>query len=164
MVDLPRRARCCLVESFAYRTRDPLCPPVPPARVRLAHARKFFPQGPNFLALGDNSPIFPLLRFCRGKGGVLRKLLFRPPLSSWVGAAAMARFGVNTFGRVGARMATLGHGVTAIKGERAYKAGASARTVPVPIPEGDAESKDHFVTKDGLTFAGSHLIIDFWGA
>ena len=36
-----------------------------------------------------------------------------------------------------------------------------ARTVPVPIPE---EGKDHFVTKDGLTFAGSHLIIDFWEA
>jgi len=23
---------------------------------------------------------------------------------------------------------------------------------------------DHFVTRDGVTFAGSHLIIDFWGA
>ena len=61
-------------------------------------------------------------------------------------------------------MATLGHGVTAIKGARAYKAGASARTVPVPIPEGDADCKDHFVTRNGLTFAGSHLIIDFWEA
>ena len=28
----------------------------------------------------------------------------------------------------------------------------------------DAESKDHFVTKNGLTFAGSHLIIDLWEA
>ena len=90
-----------------------------------------------------------------------RKLPFRPPLSSWVGAAAMARFGVNTFGRVGARMATLGHGVTAINGTRALKARAPARTVPVPIPEGDADSKDHFITKNGVTYAGSHLIIDF---
>jgi S-adenosylmethionine decarboxylase len=89
---------------------------------------------------------------------------FRPPLSSWVGAAAMARFGVNTFGRVGARMATLGHGVTAINGTRALKARAPARTVPVPIPEGDADCKDHFVCKNGMTFAGSHLIIDLWEA
>ena len=89
---------------------------------------------------------------------------FRPPLSSWVGAAAMARFGVNTFGRVGARMATLGHGVTAIKGARAYKSRVPARTVPVPIPEGDADRKDHFVQKNGVTFAGSHLIIDLWEA
>jgi len=26
------------------------------------------------------------------------------------------------------------------------------------------ESPDHFITRDGVTFAGSHLIIDFWGA
>ena len=76
----------------------------------------------------------------------------------------MARFGVNTFGRVGARMATLGHGVTAINGTRALKARAPARTVPVPIPEGDADCKDHFVCKNGMTFAGSHLIIDLWEA
>ena len=76
----------------------------------------------------------------------------------------MARFGVNTFGRVGARMARLEHGVTAIKGARALNVRVPARTVPVPIPEGDAESKDHFVTKNGVTFAGSHLIIDFWEA
>ena len=95
---------------------------------------------------------------------MLRKLLFRPPLSSWVGAAAMARFGVNTFGRVGARMAQLGLGVAAINGARALKARVPARTVPVPIPEGDADCKDHFVCKNGMTFAGSHLIIDLWEA
>jgi S-adenosylmethionine decarboxylase len=60
-------------------------------------------------------------------------------------------------------MATLGHGVTAIKKARAFKAGALARTVPVPIPEGD-EEKDHFITRNGVTFAGSHLIIDLWEA
>jgi len=76
----------------------------------------------------------------------------------------MARFGVNTFGRVGARMARLELGVAAINGARALKPRAPARTVPVPIPEGDADRKDHFVTINGQTFAGSHLIIDFWEA
>ncbi len=61
-------------------------------------------------------------------------------------------------------MAQLGHGVTAIKEARAYKARASARTVPVPIPEGDEDRKDHFITRNGVTFAGSHLIIDLWEA
>jgi len=76
----------------------------------------------------------------------------------------MTRFGVNTFGRVGARMARLELGVAAINGARALKARAPARTVPVPIPHGDADSKDHFVIQNGLAFAGSHLIIDFWEA
>jgi S-adenosylmethionine decarboxylase len=26
------------------------------------------------------------------------------------------------------------------------------------------ENADHFVTKDGITFAGTHLIVDLWGA
>src|SRR5581483_1534578 len=60
-------------------------------------------------------------------------------------------------------MATL-HGVTGIKGARAYKAGVPARTVPVPIPEGDEDRKDHFITRNGVTFAGSHLIVDLWEA
>ena len=66
--------------------------------------------------------------------------------------------------RVGARMARLELGVAAINGARALKTRAPARTVPVPIPEGDADRKDHFVTLNGQTFAGSHLIIDFWEA
>jgi S-adenosylmethionine decarboxylase len=61
-------------------------------------------------------------------------------------------------------MATLGHGVTAIKKARAFKAGALARTVPVPIPDEDEDQKDHFITRNGVTFAGSHLIIDLWEA
>ena len=28
----------------------------------------------------------------------------------------------------------------------------------------DFENKDYFVQKDGLTFAGTHLILDLWGA
>ena len=54
--------------------------------------------------------------------------------------------------------------VAAIKEARAPRARASARTVPVPIPPGDEDRKDHFVTKNGLTYAGSHLIIDLWDA
>ena len=61
-------------------------------------------------------------------------------------------------------MARLGLGVAAINEARAQRPRASARTVPVPIPPGDVDRKDHFITKNGLTYAGSHLIIDFWDA
>ena len=61
-------------------------------------------------------------------------------------------------------MARLELGVAAINGAEAYDARASLRTVPVPIPEGDEERKDHFITKNGVTYAGSHLIIDLWEA
>lgn len=61
-------------------------------------------------------------------------------------------------------MARLGLGMAAIKEVEAYDASASARTVPVSIPEGDEERKDHFVTRNGVTFAGSHLIVDLWEA
>ena len=61
-------------------------------------------------------------------------------------------------------MATLGQ-VAAIKEAKAFKARASARTVPVPIPQRDEdEAKDHFITRNGVTYAGSHLIIDLWEA
>src|SRR5215207_9697585 len=108
------------------------------------HRRKSPLGGKNSCA-GVQRPYISHASFRRGKSGVPRKCVFRPPLSSWVGAAAMARFGVNTFGRVGARMARLELGVTAIKGARALNARVPARTVPVPIPEGDADSKDHFI-------------------
>jgi S-adenosylmethionine decarboxylase len=61
-------------------------------------------------------------------------------------------------------MARLGLGVAAINGVRPERARAPARTVPVPIPPGDMGRKDHFITKNGLTYAGSHLIIDLWDA
>ena len=54
--------------------------------------------------------------------------------------------------------------VAAINGTRPMKARAPARTVPVPIPPGDEDRKDHFITRNGLTYAGSHLIIDLWDA
>jgi S-adenosylmethionine decarboxylase len=60
-------------------------------------------------------------------------------------------------------MARLGN-VAAIKEARSLRPRASARTVPVPMPLGDENRKDHFITRNGLTFAGSHLIIDLWEA
>lgn len=39
---------------------------------------------------------------------------------------------------------------------------------PWPIhnqqPARDTATKDHFVVRDGLEYAGTHLILDFWGA
>jgi len=54
--------------------------------------------------------------------------------------------------------------VAAIKEVKGAAARASARTVPVPAPLRDEDQKDHFITRNGLTFAGSHLIIDLWEA
>ena len=61
-------------------------------------------------------------------------------------------------------MARLELGVAAINGAKALTRRAPARTVPVPIPEGDADNKDHFITEGGRTFAGRHLIVDLWEA
>src|ERR1700687_6202027 len=43
---------------------------------------------------------------------------------------------------------------------------ARPKTVTVvPNPLGEAEeNKDYFITRNGLTFAGSHLILDLWEA
>lgn len=35
---------------------------------------------------------------------------------------------------------------------------------PTFTAEADAEAKDHFIKRNGLEFAGTHLLIDFWGA
>ena len=61
-------------------------------------------------------------------------------------------------------MAQLGLRVAAINGATARSVRAPAKTVPVPIPGGDEDCKDHFITRNGVTFAGSHLIIDLWEA
>jgi S-adenosylmethionine decarboxylase len=39
----------------------------------------------------------------------------------------------------------------------------AAKPLPVVLPN-DNEPKDHFITRNGLTYAGSHLIIDLWEA
>jgi S-adenosylmethionine decarboxylase len=36
--------------------------------------------------------------------------------------------------------------------------------VNAPRAINDDQQKDHFITREGLTFAGSHLIIDLWDA
>ncbi len=38
------------------------------------------------------------------------------------------------------------------------------RPVPVAVPVSNDDQKDHFITRGGLRYAGSHLIIDLWEA
>jgi S-adenosylmethionine decarboxylase len=50
---------------------------------------------------------------------------------------------------------------TAAEYENTYD---DAKIVPLPARSADEEQSDHFVHKDGMLFAGTHLIIDLWGA
>ena len=56
--------------------------------------------------------------------------------------------------------------VAATKEARAPRVRTSAKTVNavVAAPAVNDDQKDHFITRNGLTFAGSHLIIDLWEA
>jgi S-adenosylmethionine decarboxylase len=55
--------------------------------------------------------------------------------------------------------------VAATKEARAPRVRTSARTVrAVVAPPVNDDQKDHFITRNGLTYAGSHLIIDLWEA
>src|SRR6204780_5787861 len=54
--------------------------------------------------------------------------------------------------------------VAANKEARAPRVRATARPVPVIVPPSNDDQKDHFITRNGLTYAGSHLIIDLWEA
>ena len=54
--------------------------------------------------------------------------------------------------------------VAANKEARAPRVRTSEATVPVGFQHGNDEYKDHFITRNGLTYAGSHLIIDLWEA
>ena len=55
--------------------------------------------------------------------------------------------------------------VAATKEARAPRPRPSAKTVrSVFVPPANDEHKDHFITRNGLTYAGSHLIIDLWEA
>ena len=40
----------------------------------------------------------------------------------------------------------------------------SANIVPLPARPAEDMQADHFIEKDGMVFAGTHLIIDLWGA
>jgi S-adenosylmethionine decarboxylase len=48
-----------------------------------------------------------------------------------------------------------------LKPSKAQAEDVGAATVSEFVPE---SSSDHFVSRDGMVFAGSHLIIDLWGA
>jgi len=58
--------------------------------------------------------------------------------------------------------------VAATKEARAPRVRTSAKTVnavnAVVAPAVNDDHKDHFITRNGLTYAGSHLIIDLWEA
>ena len=53
--------------------------------------------------------------------------------------------------------------VTANKEARAPRVRTSPKSVAI-VPQPDLEAKDHFITRNGLTYAGSHLIIVLWEA
>jgi S-adenosylmethionine decarboxylase len=44
------------------------------------------------------------------------------------------------------------------------KAQAEALRATLDSASADQERDDHFVSRDGMTFAGTHLIVDLWGA
>ncbi|MDE1938501.1 MAG: adenosylmethionine decarboxylase [Alphaproteobacteria bacterium] len=54
--------------------------------------------------------------------------------------------------------------VTATKEARAPRVRTSAKTAAIAVQPAAVEHKDHFITRNGLTYAGSHLIIDLWDA
>ena len=59
--------------------------------------------------------------------------------------------------------------VSANKVARAPRVRTSANSKPMPVVlparnDNEPEHKDHFITRNGVTFAGSHLIIDLWEA
>ncbi|HXL99732.1 MAG TPA: adenosylmethionine decarboxylase [Rhizomicrobium sp.] len=54
--------------------------------------------------------------------------------------------------------------VAATKEARAPRVRTSARARPVVVRPTNDDQKDHFITRDGLTYAGSHLIMDLWEA
>ena len=59
-------------------------------------------------------------------------------------------------------MAQRKHNLATIAGGQALRAKPQLAATPVQVQLlGDA---DHFITRDGVTFAGSHLIIDLWEA
>ena len=51
-------------------------------------------------------------------------------------------------------------GLATITGGRALSSPMPAKTVAVPA----GAHADHFITREGVTFAGSHLIVDLWEA
>ena len=61
-------------------------------------------------------------------------------------------------------MAQRKHSLAAIAGGQALKPRAKVALAPKPAQIQVPEDADHFITRDGVTFAGHHLIIDLWEA
>ncbi len=61
-------------------------------------------------------------------------------------------------------MAQRKHALATIAGGQALKPRAKAALQPKPMPVQAPDDADHFITRDGVTFAGHHLIIDLWEA
>ena len=61
-------------------------------------------------------------------------------------------------------MAQRKHSLASIAGGQAPKARVKAELAPKPVQVQVPNDADHFITRDGLTFAGHHLIIDLWEA
>src|SRR6201994_646853 len=52
-----------------------------------------------------------------------------------------------------------------VSANKVARAPRQRNTAPVVLPnDNEPEHKDHFITRNGVTFAGSHLIIDLWDA
>ena len=54
--------------------------------------------------------------------------------------------------------------VSTNKVARAPRVRMPARPTAIAVKPAFEEHKDHFITRNGLTYAGSHLIIDLWEA
>lgn len=61
-------------------------------------------------------------------------------------------------------MAQRKQNLATIAGGQALKVRAKAAQAPKLAPVQAPEDADHFITRDGFTFAGYHLIIDLWEA
>jgi S-adenosylmethionine decarboxylase len=61
-------------------------------------------------------------------------------------------------------MAQRKHSLAAIAGGQALKPRAKLALQPKPVAVQAPNDADHFITRDGVTFAGHHLIIDLWEA
>src|SRR3954470_4548446 len=48
--------------------------------------------------------------------------------------------------------------------QKEIKARAPKAPRPIVVTPSNDDQKDHFITKNGLSYAGSHVIIDLWEA
>src|SRR5262245_42394086 len=60
--------------------------------------------------------------------------------------------------------APLGDALPVPKGRSVARSRARLKVVKPAETKTSAGGKDYFVQKDGKTFAGSHILIDLWGA